>query len=304
MIIKHNVDIGKICWLNLPGVNMGKIQNLYYPETVDELVEVCRALQKHDEPFYVFGHMSNSYFKNTFTPPHVVITSKLRCYNVLRNCVVCDCGASIRQVARRMVDEGVEGFDGLWDLPGTVASAVYGNSGCFGCEMSDIFHSAEILTPQGEIKVVTPVDLNFVRRNSNIKKGILKGGILRVTLKKVKGNAADIQKRAMRAHHLRETTQPGPQNNLGSCFMSGERRLWYRIMQRLVRMYLKQTGQNPSSALALELKLLGHRRLVPYLFEMNRFIWKDAGAVDAFEEYVSLYKKLYKGAKLEINVFE
>ena len=76
-----------------------------------------------------------------------------------------------------MVDEGVEGFDGLWDLPGTVASAVYGNSGCFGCEMSDIFHSAEILTPQGEIKVVTPVDLNFVRRNSNIKKGILKGVI-------------------------------------------------------------------------------------------------------------------------------
>ena len=69
MIVKHNVDIGKICWLNLPGVNMGKIQNLYYPETVDELVEVCRALQKHDEPFYVFGHMSNSYFKNTFTPP-------------------------------------------------------------------------------------------------------------------------------------------------------------------------------------------------------------------------------------------
>ena len=206
-------------------------------------------------------------------------------------------------IARQMVEEGVKHYDGLWDLPGTVAAGVYGNAGCYGCAMSDITESVEILTPQGDVKIINAEDIAFSRRNSNFKKGVIKGVILRVKLKKQIGNYLSIQERAKNAHQLRMTTQPGPQDNLGSCFMSGEKRIWYKILQRFVRFCIKCLDLK-SSPLSMELSMLGNADLAPYLFDINRFIWKDEGAIAAFDKYVRLYHRLHKKAKLEINIFE
>lgn len=234
----------------------------------------------------------------------MIITSRLRGFKNKDDMIFCEAGVPIKQIARLMVDEGVEGYAGLWDLPGTVAAAVYGNAGCYGCEMSNIFHSAEILCPDGMVNTVYAKDVGFSRRSSKIKSGEIKGIILRVVLKKRRGCLEQVKANALKVHIMRLQTQPGPQNNLGSCFMSGKRTLWYRIVQKLVIIYLRIKRKDLSLSLQYELRLLGQKSLIPYLFNMNRFIWKDEKAYNLFDVYVRLYKKLYKNARLEINIFE
>ena len=233
----------------------------------------------------------------------MIFTTKLNHFQNQKNYIICECGSHIKQIARLMVEEGIKNYDGLWDLPGTVAAAVYGNAGCYGCEMSRIFDSADILTPQGNIRTLYLNDLSFSKRDSSLKRGVIKGVILSVKLKKERGDVELIKKQAVIAHWQRMNMQPGPQNNLGSCFMSGTKRMWYRVYQRFVSFLNRYLHLN-LCPLELELRLLGYSKLIPYLYDMNRFMWKDVQSVEAFDDYVRLYHKLYKKAKLEINIFE
>lgn len=49
---------------------------------------------------------------------------------------MCECGVSVKRLSAEMVKSGFVGFAGLCDLPGTVAAAIYGNAGCYGCDLS------------------------------------------------------------------------------------------------------------------------------------------------------------------------
>ena len=189
-----------------------------------------------------------------------------------------------------MIEEGVEGYYGLIDLPGTVGGAVYGNSGCYGCEISDIFLEAEILRPNGEIIIYNKEQLNFARRTSALKTKEIEGVILSVKLSKIKGNLAEIKSKAHEAHRSRIETQPGPQNNLGSCFMSGTRTLMFKMILKVVHLYLKLLRKDFQDSLSIVLLLLRHKHLIPYLHNWNRFICKDERVALVFNDYIKLYK--------------
>lgn len=202
-----------------------------------------------------------------------------------------------------MVMQGVDGFYGMIDLPGTVAAAVFGNAGCYGCDMSGVFYSADILLDTGEIKTFNHTEMQFARRDSILKKRLIKGVILSVALKCVHGDFESIQKKANDAHEDRIMNQPGPTDNLGSSFRSGSKTILYRMLIRLAMAY-KRLTKNACPVHHYLLKWTGHKHLIPYLYEMNRFIFIDENAHVAFDEYVSLYKKFHKGANLEIEIYK
>ena len=86
--------------------------------------------------------------------------------------------------------------------------------------------------------------------------------------------------------------------------MSGKRTFSYKLLQKVIHTYLRVTKQPLSKSLPLSLWLLGYKHLIPYLYDMNRFMWLDEKAQEVFEDYISLYKKLYRGAELEINIYK
>lgn len=302
MISKDNVTISDFCWLK--NITTGTVRKLFYPENVEELKNICLKIWKENKSLYLFGHTSNSYFLPSFSPDYIVSTLRLSNFEDMGDYVYCQTGAHIKKIARQMVEQGVEGYHGLIDLPGTVGGAVYGNAGCYGCEMSDIFLEAEILQPNGEIIICKNDQLKFARRTSALKTKTIVGIILSVKLSKKKGNLAEIKHKSQEAHRLRIKTQPGPQNNLGSCFMSGTRTFLFKMISKVVHVYLKLKKKNLQKSLSIILQLLRHKHLIPYLYNWNRFIWKDEQAAVVFDDYVKLYKRLHKGAKLEINVYE
>ena len=183
MAIKYNIPIYDVSWLNHSNGG-GKIGTFYEPETKEELIEFCHSLYKAGKQFDLIGHTSNIYFLPDYSVDIMVSTRRVKSVDEKDDCIVCDCGVPVSKLSRQMVNEGVKGFEGLIDLPGTVAASVYGNASCYGCSINQILESFEILRPDGKVETQTPEFLKMRKRSTTLKRGELEGVILSVRLRK------------------------------------------------------------------------------------------------------------------------
>lgn len=307
--MKHfrSIPTNKISWLNIKSQKSGGvISDLYYPEDIEELKQIVIQCQKEHRKYYVFGHTSNSYLLPSFSPDVVISVLYLKGYNETDKTITVECGMHSKVFAKMMVDKGCQGFEGLINLPGTVSGAIYGNAGCYGCLMSDRMISAKVLLSSGDIVELSKNELGFEERTSKLKEGIISGTILTVKFEKIKGDVNELKRKAKYAHENRLKTQPGPANNLGSIFTKDELTTYGNWIRRIGRYIAKllQISENSHSILKLKLFLSGYPSLEKYLFDMNRFMWKDENAHKAFNKYLKLRKILYKHNKLEIEIFE
>lgn len=306
MIIKHNVRIYDICWLN--HAQGGMIGTFYEPETKEELIDLCRSLYKEKKQFDLIGHTSNIYFLPSYSVDIMVSTRKVKQVIYTRNSIIADCGASVKQLAHTMINEGVTGFEGLIDLPGTIAASVYGNASCYDCSINAMLTSVEFLKDDGEIIILKPEDLKFGRRSSVLKRGEVKGVILSVTLRKEYGNVEEIKALAEENHKRRLKTQPGPQDNLGSIYAIKDgysRKSWMiRMLASVLCILLKIIKQNKVSTNRkdLILRFYGAKDLQPYVYGWNRYIWKDEKSHVLFWKFHKIHQKLFNESLFEIEI--
>lgn len=307
--MKHfrKVNTNKISWLNIKDNDFlgGEINDLYYPESISELVEIVRECQSTGREYYVFGHTSNSYFLPSFSPDVVIITLYLKGYYETADTITVECGMHTKVLAKLMIDEGCSGFEGLIDLPGTVSGAVYGNSGCYDCLISDRLISVQVLTPEGNIVNYQKENLGFSNRSSFFKEKIIRGIILTIVFAKILGNVDEIRQKAVIAHEDRIQTQPGPTNNLGSIFKKDELTTKGKWICRICRFAAKILHMSEHDHFILKLKLLlaGYPHLEKYLFDTNRFMWVDNNSRNAFNVYLQFRKVMYKYNEFEIEIY-
>ena len=216
MIIKHNIPIYQICWLNF--AEGGTVGTFYEPENLQELIDLARTLFLEKKSFDVIGHTSNIYFLPNYNAEIIVSTRRLKNIIVGEKTVTAECGTGVKSLATQMVDSGIIGFEGLIDLPGTVAASVYGNASCYNCSINKLLVSFDVLRPDGTIVTLFPDDLQLSKRSSSFKRGEQKGIILSVTLSCNKGNIEELKMKAQLNHQIRISTQPPAQNNLGSIY--------------------------------------------------------------------------------------
>lgn len=308
MITRHNIPVYDICWLN--HADSGRIGTLYEPENVNELKEICSTLYKEGKLFDLIGHTSNIYFLPGYNTDRMVSTRKCTQYTETESEIVCNCGMSVMKLARRMVGSGVKGFEGLIDLPGTVAAAVYGNASCFGCSINALMTSCTLLQPSGEVLTIRPQDLRLQKRSSALKRKELKGVILTVTLKKEKGDAEQLATLAEQNHLRRKVTQPGSKDNLGSIYAVSDGWSLYSVIPRMITaIYGLLIGLTDKDKESLKLRkkafmfrLLGAKDLLPYVFGWNRYIWKDARSHELFWKFHRLHQKMFKKSVFEIEI--
>lgn len=160
----------------------GKVDYWWLPNDLSELIYVGKLLYGNNQNFITIGHTSNIYFKNSFNIPHILDTKKLASFSLEDNIIVCDCGVPIAKLSKWAVEQGIMGYEGMINLPGTVAGAIVGNSGCYNCGIDKILRSVEVLTPDGEILNIDVSNLNYQFRSSAFKTEELKGIILRAFL--------------------------------------------------------------------------------------------------------------------------
>ena len=309
MIIKENVLIYDISWLS-HSTGRGIIGTFYEPESKEELTELCRDLYKEGKQFDLIGHTSNIYFLPNYSVDTMVSTRKVRNVEIFENCIVADCGASVSKLSRQMVDEGIKGFEGLIDLPGTVAASIYGNASCYGCSINELLISFDVLRPDGSIVILTKENLKLAKRSSSFKCGEQQGVILSAKLRKEVGNCDAILEKAEQNHLKRKSTQPPAQNNLGSIYCSSSRMTVlgyllkglvhvYGLFERMRGVEKKDIANRRKSFM---LSLIGAKDLMPYMYSWNRFIWKDAKAHELFWKFHRKHQLMFKNSDFEIII--
>ena len=138
---------------------------------MEELCRLCREFYEEGKKFDLIGHTSNTLFVPDYHCELMVSTRKLNRFEIKQSEIECQCGTSVRQLALAALEEGIKGFEGLVDLPGTIAASLYGNAGCYGCSISALLIKATIINVEGVKEIVGPEWFAFSERSSVLKRG-------------------------------------------------------------------------------------------------------------------------------------
>ena len=285
--------------------SQGIIANYYLPETMEEMTELCRDLYDRKEKFYVVGSTSNIYIRPNTNIEHLISVKLLHQFYVEDDFMYCECGASVKQIVRKMVKDGMKGYSCMIDLPGTVGGAIYGNASV--STDSIVQQHVKILLKDGVIKTFTPEELNFSFRSSSLKRKELNGIILSCRLKRIKGDQKKIEDEAQMVHAWRKANQPGAARNLGTTsLLSITNRtmlgMALRCLTSFVGMFVPSKKRNDVK-IKMIMTWLGKPGLAKYLFGLNRYMWLDSAAHLCFDDYIEVINQLYVKPRLEIEVW-
>lgn len=305
-----NVKSYSVTWLANTydkNTSQGTIANYYLPETMEEFTELCRELYRKNEKFHVVGSTSNVYIRPNTSFKHIISIRLLNRFYLDNDFMVCECGASVKRIVRRMVIDGIDGYACMIDLPGTIGGGVYGNAGVSRHSIGRQLKDVTVLLDNGSIRTFSPYDLGFTFRSSALKRGELQGIILSCRLKRTPGNKKEIEDEAMMVHEWRKENQPGAARNLGttSLLSIAKPTLKGKLLRGIatVGAFVLKPNDKAGFKTRFIMKALGKSELSQYLFGLNRYMWMDAKAHENFEVYVEAINQLYVKPRLEIEVW-
>lgn len=308
---EENVELRKHTWIHRGGVARLWIT----PESCDQLQTIGTELYRHSIKFQVIGHSSNLYFDNNFNPPVIISTAKLTRFLFRSDMIECECGVSVKSLAKEAVEQGISGFEGLVDLPGTIAAAVCNNSGCYGCDVSSLLHHVEFLQENGQVVSLSHNDLCYAERTSALKRKQIRGIILKVYLNIHKSSdAAQIRTTAQKNHLQRITYQERPAQTLGSIFPKNVMTAFEKnlplhtkipiiLLNKLFKLHCISYFTRQQQKRNIICLLNGLWDIRDYISKknFNCFIWKDDKADEAFLRYRSFVQNTAKDNQIEIE---
>ena len=118
------------------------------------------------------------------------------------------------QVARRAADAGLD-LTFLRTIPGSIGGAVRMNAGCYGSYVADHLISATAITRDGEILTLTPADLKFAYRHSDLPEGAV---LTEARFRAAKGDPDALHARMAEQLARRDASQPTKERSAGSTF--------------------------------------------------------------------------------------
>lgn len=189
-----------------------------------------------------------------------------------------------------------------WLICSAQWGAVFCNSGCYDCGIEKTLKYIDLLTEQGEVIRLLSNELGFVFRDSSMKRGALKGIILKAYFDISHLKDKELLKSISEKNKAnRKETQDPPAQNLGSTVnVTGLKRGFRNfVVSQIVRVYSFITDDSKKLYLLrknLTCFLFGCKNILPYISDkrMNCFIWKDNGADEAFTDYLSFMDKVYR----------
>lgn len=117
-------------------------------------------------------------------------------------------------VAKKAAEAGVD-LTFLRTIPGAIGGAVRMNAGCYGSYVADHLVEATAVTRQGEVVTLTPEDLNFRYRQSDLPDGWV---LTQAVLDGAPGDPEALARHMADQLAKRDATQPTKDRTAGSTF--------------------------------------------------------------------------------------
>ena len=191
------------------------------PATGDEVRQAICLAKEEQVPFFVVGNGSNLLVSDDgFRGMIVQIGRNLSEITVEGDVIYAQAGALLSRVARTALEHELAGMEFAAGIPGSLGGAVSMNAGAYGGEMKDILIDVEVLTPEGEIKILPVEELDLSYRHSCIfDRNYI---VLSAHLHLEPGDKTMIKGRMDELAQARRTKQPLEYPSAGSTFKRPE----------------------------------------------------------------------------------
>ncbi|HEO3870425.1 TPA: UDP-N-acetylmuramate dehydrogenase [Streptococcus agalactiae] len=194
----------------------GPADYLAFPRNRLELSRIVKFANSQNIPWMVLGNASNIIVRDGGIRGFVIMFDKLLTVTVNGYVIEAEAGANLIETTRIARYHSLTGFEFACGIPGSVGGAVFMNAGAYGGEIAHILLSAQVLTPQGELKTIEARNMQFGYRHSVIQES---GDIVisaKFALKP--GDHLMITQEMDRLTYLRELKQPLEYPSCGSVF--------------------------------------------------------------------------------------
>jgi UDP-N-acetylmuramate dehydrogenase len=220
---RENVNLAKINWFNVGG----NAQVVFRPADVEDL---CDFLKNKPENIKVtvLGVGSNLLVRDGGIDGVVIRLgrgfTRLKCEG---DKLIAGAAGLSFNAAMYAASGGIAGLEFLSGIPGTIGGALFMNAGAYGCDVSSVLESAEIVDEAGNINTVNCHDIGYIYRGNTLPDGIIfTSGVF----KGVRGKREDIENKINEITSARESTQPIKSRTSGSTFKNPDgRKAWQLI---------------------------------------------------------------------------
>jgi UDP-N-acetylmuramate dehydrogenase len=209
--LTHEAPLKDLVWFRAGGA----AEWLFRPADVEDLATFLAA-RPGDLRLTVIGVGSNLLVRDGGIPGAVVrLSSAFGKIETGGTRVRAGAAALDAQVARAAAEAGIAGLEFLRGVPGTIGGALKMNAGCYGREIKDIFVEATALDARGNIVKLTPADMNFVYRKTQVRDELI---FVEAVFQGVADDPARIRARMEELSANREAAQPIKSKTGGSTF--------------------------------------------------------------------------------------
>ncbi len=186
-----------------------------------ELTSLIKFLKSKDVPFFIIGKGSNLLVSDRgYRGIIIEIGANYSGIHMLGNDIVAKAGTSMSKLSHFAMENGYTGLEFASGIPGTVGGGIIMNAGAYGGEMRQVVSRVRVLTPDGEIKMMSNEEMEFEYRNSKAKKeGYI---VLQAELRLNKGNPEVIDGIMRDLSAKRREKQPLEYPSAGSTFKRPE----------------------------------------------------------------------------------
>jgi len=137
--------------------------------SVSDLRAAISLARKVSLPFYVIGGGYNLLFDDDGYRGLIIKNEAQGIDTTEKGEIRAVSGTPLSELVQSALDRGIEGFEFLAGIPGTVGGAVCGNAGAFGQSIGETVAAAEIFDEAGLVRDVAPRFLEFGYRHSLLK---------------------------------------------------------------------------------------------------------------------------------------
>lgn len=148
----------------------GKIKNLFYPTTIENLVKVITYLHKKKKKYMVIGNGSNI-IASDHEYKHLVISGKhlIKGIEFKEDHFIVSAFMDLRIVIAKLIERQISTLTNLAGIPATIGGAIVMNAGAFKSNISDNLLWVKYLD-NGKVVKKDIDELSFGYRKSEFKK--------------------------------------------------------------------------------------------------------------------------------------
>ncbi len=222
-------DLTRLNWFNIGG----KSKIYLLANSLKDLSLFLKTYQKRGKIF-ILGAGSNTLFDDKIYDGVVIRLGK-NFNNISRlneNLIISGSSCSDKKVSDFAMENGIEGFEFLSCIPGSIGGGIRMNAGCYGREFKDIIVSVQAIDFDGNISTIYFSKISFKYRSTNLPKDLI---FLSATFR---GNSLKKEKIKSKIDELKnkkELSQPLRVKTSGSTFKNpidqSNKKVWELIKE-------------------------------------------------------------------------